>query len=163
VDIDRLKAINDGFGHKAGDRAIVAVGRILVKHVRAMDTVARVGGDEFAVLLPETSATRASVLSRRILKEVARHNNELTGSLAVSIGITELNASAEVKSDDMLAAGDAALYRAKAAGGGHAAVALAGLEPTTSRSQHVVLMEGALLIEDEKRRAAVISSSSAAV
>lgn len=125
VDIDRLKAINDGFGHKAGDRAIIAVGRILATNVRAVDAVARVGGDEFAVLLPETPAIQASALSQRILKEVARYSDALTGGLAVSIGITELDATAEAKLDAMLAAGDAALYSAKAAGGGHAALAVA--------------------------------------
>jgi two-component system cell cycle response regulator len=146
VDIDRLKAINDRFGHRAGDQAIVAVSRILSHNVRAMDVVARVGGDEFVVLLPETSAEQASALSRRILEEVARHRIGLTGSLAVSIGIAELNSSAEVDPDsnDMLAAADAALYRAKAAGGGH--VAFTQLEASASRKAHAALMEGARLI-----------------
>jgi diguanylate cyclase (GGDEF)-like protein len=130
VDIDRLKMINDAFGHKAGDRAIIAISRILAKSVRAVDTVARVGGDEFAVLLPETSATHAVVLSQRILNEVARHSDELTGGLAVSIGITELDATAEATQEALFAAGDAALYRVKGAGGGHAAVALAVPPPT---------------------------------
>lgn len=147
VDIDRLKAINDRFGHKAGDHALVAVCRTLLKNVRAIDAVARVGGDEFAVLLPETSAAQASALSQRILTEVAGHSDALTGKLAVSIGIAELNATADVESDDMLAAADAALYRAKAAGGGRAAIAQP--VPVASRSRHLTLMEAALLIQSQ--------------
>jgi diguanylate cyclase (GGDEF)-like protein len=123
VDIDRLKAINDGFGHKAGDRAIIAIGALLARNVRAADAVARIGGDEFAVLLPETAATQASALSQRLLKDVAHHVDPWTGRLAVSVSITEIPATAEVDVDAMLAAGDAALYRAKAQGGGRAALA----------------------------------------
>lgn len=123
VDIDRLKAINDGFGHRAGDRALVSVCRTLLNNVRAIDEVARVGGDEFAVLLPETSAAQASALSQRILAEVARLSDALTGQLAVSIGIAELSAEADVECEDLLAMADAALYRAKAGGGGRVALA----------------------------------------
>lgn len=147
VDIDRLKAINDDLGHKAGDHALVAVCRTLLKSVRAIDAVARVGGDEFAVLLPETSAAQASALSQRILTEVAQRADALTGKLAVSIGIAELNATSDLESDDMLAAADAALYRAKAAGGSR--VAIARPEPVASRSRHLTLMEASLLIENQ--------------
>ncbi len=149
VDIDRLKAINDGSGHQAGDRAILAVCRILVGNVRAVDAVARVGGDEFAVLLPETTARQASALSRRILTEVGRHSDGASGKLAVSIGITELAAKAESDPEEMLAVADAALYRAKAAGGGHVALGL--IRPAAPHSQHAALMEGARLVESENR------------
>lgn len=123
VDIDRLKAINDGFGHSAGDHALVAVCRILLKNVRAIDAVARVGGDEFAVLLPETSAGEAWTLSQRILTDVARYGDAVSARLAVSIGIAELGTPTDGGSGGMLGAADAALYGAKAAGGGHAAIA----------------------------------------
>jgi len=123
VDIDRLKVINDSFGHRAGDRALLGVCRILLKNVRAIDAVARVGGDEFAVLLPQTSAGQTWALSQRILADVARYRDARAGRLAVSIGISEVGGTADVDSERMLAAADAALYGAKAAGGGHAVMA----------------------------------------
>ena len=118
VDIDRLKAINDDFGHKAGDGALVAVGRALLDNVRTIDVVARIGGDEFAVLMPEASAAQASALSQRVLTEVAWQGDLRASGLAISIGIAELNSATDVEPDDLLVAADAALYRAKAAGGG---------------------------------------------
>jgi len=118
VDIDRLKAINDDFGHKAGDGALVAVGRALLDNVRTIDVVARIGGDEFAVLMPETSAAQASALSQRVLTEVAWQGDLRASGLTISIGIAELNSATDVEPDDLLVAADDALYRAKAAGGG---------------------------------------------
>jgi diguanylate cyclase (GGDEF)-like protein len=126
VDIDRLKAINDGFGHKAGDGALVAVGRALLDNVRSTDVVARIGGDEFAVLMPEASAAQASALSQRVLTEVAWQGDLRAGGLAISIGIAELNAASDVEPGDLLVAADDALYQAKAAGGGDAAERIAG-------------------------------------
>jgi len=124
VDIDRLKVINDDFGHKAGDGALVAVGRALLDNVRTIDVVARIGGDEFAVLLPETSAAQVSALSQRVLTEVAWQGDLRLSGLAISIGIAELNSATDLEPDDLLVAADDALYRAKAAGGGveHVAV-----------------------------------------
>jgi diguanylate cyclase (GGDEF)-like protein len=129
LDVDRLKAINDRFGHKAGDRAIVAVARILLDNVRAGDAVARMGGDEFAVLLHEASATQAMALAGRIQRQLASRRDALIGALAVSIGITELDAGTHEGWEDVLAVADAALYRAKSAGGGQFVMVAAARQP----------------------------------
>ena len=118
LDVDRLKAINDGFGHKAGDRALVALAQTVTKNLRPTDVFARFGGDEFVVLLPQTGSSEARRLSERLVGAVSRHHEARTEHFEVSIGIAELGPKAS--SDEVLAAADAALYQAKAAGGGKA-------------------------------------------
>jgi diguanylate cyclase (GGDEF)-like protein len=123
LDLDRLKELNDRFGHRTGDHALVAVSRSLSKSLRTTDVVARVGGDEFAALLPETTAHQAQALAWRIVEDVARQH-ELVGAppLAASIGIVAVDAYELAEPSEVLAAADKALYQAKAAGGGKTAL-----------------------------------------
>ena len=146
LDVDRLKAINDTFGHNAGDAALRTVCRALLDNVRTIDVVARIGGDEFAVLLPETSAAQASALSDRVLGEVAWQGDLLAGGLAISIGIAELNTATGVDPGDLLVAADNALYQAKAAGGGAGYVTVApqdhGSPPAWRTFNHAIPIGG---------------------
>jgi diguanylate cyclase (GGDEF)-like protein len=130
VDIDRFKSINDNFGHAAGDFALVCASHVLSNGVRSTDVVARLGGDEFAVLLPETGAPEASLLARRIMAETEHCAGSMEWRVSISIGIVELAARADVESDELMAAADEALYRAKAAGGSGTSVAR--LAPSSS-------------------------------
>jgi diguanylate cyclase (GGDEF)-like protein len=66
LDVDGLKTVNDSYGHQAGDLVLAAVGRLLVEHTRACDVPARIGGDEFAVIMPETDKTGAFAVARRL-------------------------------------------------------------------------------------------------
>jgi diguanylate cyclase (GGDEF)-like protein len=73
IDVDRLKEVNDGFGHDAGDEALVAVAEVLHRGVRATDAVARMGGDEFAVLLADAAARDAATVGERLQAALAAH------------------------------------------------------------------------------------------
>lgn len=145
LDVDRLKSINDGFGHGAGDRALLTVGGLLGSPVRVTDVVARLGGDEFALLLCDASGARASAIALRILRDV-RGSDPGPGVLAVSIGIVEIAKGSTSAPADVMAAADAALYRAKAAGGGRAA--LTRLEATTAKGSRAAIDRQTLFVED---------------
>ena len=111
VDVDGLKAINDGHGHRAGDMALIHVARLLRDRVRGSDVVARIGGDEFGVLLEhvDEAAARAKAAS---LCDAIRDNPPSDGiAIAVSIGIAPL-----LPDDDLeaaLARADGDMYGAK--------------------------------------------------
>lgn len=125
IDIDQFKSINDGYGHLAGDNALKEIAQRVESQIRTMDTAARFGGDELAILLPDATAAEAATLAERIRLVIASVpfalNAQIERSLTVSVGVatvapgrheTDLKAVA----DRLLADADAALYRAKALG-----------------------------------------------
>lgn len=124
IDLDWLKAINDGLGHNAGDRAIKAVATTLSKGLRATDVAARYAGDEFAALLPQTSAHEALGLARRVGTQVSTIDYGPDGApLSVSIGVADLEGASAATAEDLFMAADEALYAAKAAGRNNVVVA----------------------------------------
>lgn len=114
-DIDNFKAINDRLGHDAGDRAIIRVTEVCNREKRASDIVARMGGDEFVVLLPETDQGAARLFAERLRNAVSSLPLDVDGisiDLTVSIGVAHAESSlAGVK--ELLKRADARLYRAK--------------------------------------------------
>jgi diguanylate cyclase (GGDEF)-like protein len=115
LDIDHFKHYNDTWGHLEGDKVLMAIGRIINACMRSMDTPYRYGGEEFAVLLPETDLKKACVVGRRIQKligqEVFEPEPGVHRSITVSIGASELKPGEDVTS--FIRRTDQALYRSK--------------------------------------------------
>ncbi len=111
LDLDGLKQINDHLGHMVGSQALCRLADVLCNSSRDIDTAARFGGDEFAVVLPETGAESARLVARRILESLATDCRE--PKLSVSIGMAIYPKDGETV-DTLLGAADAALYAMKA-------------------------------------------------
>jgi diguanylate cyclase (GGDEF)-like protein len=109
MDLDGLKTINDGFGHAAGDAALVTAAAILSDTVRQTDIVGRIGGDEFAVVLVGVTAGEAELLTSRV-RHAARMRAPSEHPLTVSIGIAMLEPGETETLDDLIAAADSAMY-----------------------------------------------------
>ena len=125
VDLDALKPFNDRWGHAAGDRMLCGVADTLLANVRPSDTVARMGGDEMAVVMPDTDLDTAAGIAARLVDVIARMavgSGRMAGvSITVSIGMATLGAADDAAS--LLARADSALYAAKKQGRNRFAVA----------------------------------------
>ncbi len=115
IDIDGLKEVNDRFGHQPGDNLIRRLSGILRERVRATDLVARLSGDEFAVLMPQTDTDGALQLGEDLRAQVAEGfpAGAETGAATISVGITMFGAGREAGAETVLVAADEAMYRAK--------------------------------------------------
>jgi len=116
VDIDHFKRVNDTIGHQGGDELLKTVARVLRQSIRTYDTVCRFGGEEFAVIMPGTSATHAYTIAERIRCEIATINrNHSLGDfpLTISIGMRCVRGSESIEAGRVVADADQALYRAK--------------------------------------------------
>ena len=116
LDLDGFKAVNDEFGHAVGDDTLREVAQILMKHSRGINVVSRYGGDEFAVLLVETSKAGARLYADRIREVVAKHPFSHGKVVTASFGVASLPDDETGTADDLFRAADDALYAAKRAG-----------------------------------------------
>jgi len=126
VDLDGLKAINDGLGHAAGDRALMALASVLRQELRDTDVCARRGGDEFVMLLPHAGAEDGRVVAERACARLGRVELVVAGrrlTLGASFGVSCLEPDGDLDARSLLAEADAALYRAKSSGRGRVEVA----------------------------------------
>jgi diguanylate cyclase (GGDEF)-like protein len=115
ADIDGFKELNDRFGHPVGDAALAAVGRVAGGAVREIDTMARIGGDEFAAILPASDADGAFDLAERLRGEIARLYGGDGEPLTMSFGVVEFPMHGQT-CETLIHAADRALYQAKALG-----------------------------------------------
>jgi diguanylate cyclase (GGDEF)-like protein len=118
IDIDGLKAVNDGHGHHVGDNLLRQVADVLRERVRTTDIVARLSGDEFAVLMPQADIEGALQLGEDLRAEVAEHPapGVEEGAVTISVGITMFGGERDVSAESVLMAADQAMYRAKEEG-----------------------------------------------
>jgi diguanylate cyclase (GGDEF)-like protein/PAS domain S-box-containing protein len=118
LDLDRFKDVNDKYGHEAGDAALRALAEVLREGVRQIDQAARLGGEEFAILLPDTGIQAALILAERLrsaVEAVSVSTNGISFGITVSVGAAQAE-SWTVSLDELLHASDQAMYRAKEAG-----------------------------------------------
>jgi two-component system cell cycle response regulator len=123
LDIDHFKGINDHFGHRVGDLVLIAVGGMIATHLRQSDLLARVGGEEFALALPNADERAAAVVAEKVRLLVAnRIIAPMTVACTLSAGVAS---SSNTPVDRLIDAADAALYAAKRAGRNRVALASA--------------------------------------
>lgn len=119
IDIDNFKAVNDSHGHGMGDRAISRVAELLLQSFREYDVVVRYGGEEFAVLLPDTSTSTARRIAERFRETVERVTiplGDTSFSLTVSVGVSTFALRQGRTEAELIESADLALYQAKASG-----------------------------------------------
>jgi diguanylate cyclase (GGDEF)-like protein len=123
LDIDKFKGINDTYGHMVGDQVIKEIAHTLTSLLRDYDLAGRFGGEEFALLLPQTRAVDAFRIAERVRANMAGLCIIAAGAsggervhVTVSIGVAALDSGSRREYSDLMAAADAALYRAKAGG-----------------------------------------------
>lgn len=117
IDIDNLKKINDAYGHRAGDKVIKEISKKIKLCIRQVDTAARYGGDEFAIILPKTPLSDALVAAERMVDAVA--HSPITWrkehiELSISVGLGQYEA--DISPEEITSSSDQALYMAKQAG-----------------------------------------------
>lgn len=128
LDVDYFKRINDAYGHPVGDHVLRLLAQVLSEQLRASDLVARVGGEEFALLMPQTELEQAQLICERLRITVSRHRFGTVSqplAISISIGLARLEASDD--EERVLRAADKALYQAKNEGRNRVVLHRAGL------------------------------------
>ena len=134
VDIDQFKRINDEFGHLLGDEVLRHTSKLMQQHLRKADVVCRYGGEEFAILLPETRGENALQVAEKLRRQVQEYNFPgVPRSVTISIGVSEFPQHGNSR-DELIRAADDALYAAKQAGRNRVSGVADAKRQTTSAS-----------------------------
>jgi diguanylate cyclase (GGDEF)-like protein len=126
IDLDYFKKVNDNYGHAAGDKVLVAFAAICKKNLRDFDIFGRLGGEEFAIILPQTNLNEGKILAERLCAIIAQSDFDAGDKnlrITISIGVSELLAG-EDKLDEVLKRADDAMYEANRNGRNQVSVAL---------------------------------------
>ena len=141
LDLDGFKLVNDTFGHPVGDELITRIGGLLRQSVRDTDIIARVGGDEFAIILHEAGEAQAITVAEKVLDAIRRGGLVQRGTqharVTSSIGITTLDGNGQLTSEELVVQGDIAMYEAKSEGrDGYAVFDRAKARPGVASTSH---------------------------
>jgi diguanylate cyclase (GGDEF)-like protein len=128
LDLDSFKVYNDSYGHPAGDRLLRQVGNVIKSTIRNADRAFRYGGDEFAILLPQTDIDDGIQVTERVRKAIAEGVNSADIPVTISIGLASWPDDG-ISHTDIIAAADVTLYRAKRSGGNQSCRASGALTP----------------------------------
>ena len=114
-DLDNLKEINDNYGHKEGDQALMDISHILKENFRESDIIARIGGDEFVILAMNDIENSAEILTKRFEKILNNHDfqKKRPHTLSMSLGIVNFDPQNPRSMDDLLAQADKMMYASK--------------------------------------------------
>ena len=119
IDLDDFKEVNDNYGHLAGDHVLQSFAHLVESNLRDIDIFGRIGGDEFAIFLPETRLNKAKAMAERIRLLICKHDfsfsNYQSIPVSISVGITTTQAKT-VERNELLNQADKALYAAKDSG-----------------------------------------------
>ncbi len=115
VDVDHFKRVNDTYGHEAGDEVLRRLARTLETRLRGSDVIARLGGEEFVALLPDTDLEGARAIAQTLVTAMAQQQDPVVGTITVSAGVASMR-GADDTGDAILRRGDIALYEAKGQG-----------------------------------------------
>ena len=118
IDADRFKSINDDFGHPAGDALLQGVAKIIQRECRQTDLACRYGGEEFAVIMPDTTAEEAAIVAERVRSSIERADwpRHPQRSVSVSVGVAGCEGAPRISADSWIDSVDRNLYRAKREG-----------------------------------------------
>jgi two-component system cell cycle response regulator len=117
LDIDNFKRVNDTFGHDAGDETLRRLGKAIQEETRGIDVASRIGGDEFAIILPETELEAGIEVAERLKKAISSVQIPAVVQVTASVGVAAFPSRDGTTGNALVNAADAAMYQAKRAGG----------------------------------------------
>jgi diguanylate cyclase (GGDEF)-like protein len=147
-DLDKFKSINDSYGHLFGNKVLVKVAEIIKRSVRKYDIAARYGGDEFAILLPDSNVRDAQFLAERLQNEITKLKFSVgkdTFSISLSIGISNFPADQIINSENIIIEADHAMFVAKNKGGNQ--IAIFGLKKEKEKREPTFLGKSKAIVE----------------
>lgn len=136
IDLDKFKAVNDALGHLEGDLLLARVGRILEQRVRHSNVVARYGGDEFVVLMPETSVDQAQILAERLRTALAGDPLLTRREVTASLGVASFPLHGATV-EEIIRQADQAMYDSKTAGGNRVSIPHVPRQPQEQHEAHI--------------------------